>query len=423
MKSVELLSGSWYSDNRLTLRFPDEWDVRVVEPAVARPLGPEEIADRIARPLKSPDLATLARGKSNALVVIDDLTRPTPVAPVLEQILRILRGARVAAADTTVIIACGSHPARSDTIARKIGALLSSGIRVISHDSHKDCVRIGTTRGGIPVDVNRAVVEADLTIAIGGIYPHTFAGFSGGGKIILPGVCGIGTIRRMHDSLQGADIRGGRVDTEVQTVIREVAGMARLDFLVNAVLDVRKDIAELFAGDIGAVFEAGVEYSRRYRTVDYIRDADIVIADSYPFDLDFQTLLYRGFWPFWYAREGATRVAIAACSEGIGTHELFPVHRTFLARVARRIGRMKPADILRPQKVVRSLGYYRKSRGERFHLIARGVRQDDVTPLYPLAEIHRSWDELLPVLQREHAARAPVVAIYRGAPLLIPRVD
>jgi hypothetical protein len=84
---------------------------------------------------------------------------------------------------------------------------------------------------------------------------------------------------------------------------------------------------------------------------------------------------------------------------------------------------MRPADLLRPQTVVRSLGYYRKSRGERFLLLAQGVRQEDVAPLYPLAEVHRSWDDLLPVLQREHAGRTPVVAVYRGAPLLIPRMD
>jgi nickel-dependent lactate racemase len=423
MKSVDLLSGSWYGDQQLSLHFPDDWDVRVVEPDASEPLGGAAIADRIARPLGSPDLPTLARGKQRAVIIIDDLTRPTPVAPVLEVVLRILTASGIAPENATVLVACGSHPSRRDRLERKTGELERQGVRLICHDARAGCVAIGSTRGGIPVEINRAVAEADLRIAVGGVYPHTFAGYSGGGKIILPGVSGIGTIQRMHDSLQGADIRGGRVDTEVRRAMSEVASMARLDFLVNVVLDGRRGIAGLFAGGCDAVYAAAVEFSRRARMVDCVREADIVVADSYPFDLDFQTLLYRGFWPFWYAPEGATKVAVAACSEGVGTHELFPVHRTLLAKVARRISRLHPADLLHPGKLVRSLGYYTKSRGEKFLLLSEGVTQEDIAPIYPLAEVHRSWAMILAALEKKHAGRRPLVALYRAAPLLVPRMD
>src|SRR5262249_38816637 len=151
-----------------------------------------------------PPIRELCRGKRRPLIVVDDPNRPTPVGRVLPHVLAQLRAAGIAARDVTILLATGTHGAPApETVVKKVGTEAASSCRVLVHDAGRDLVRAGTTALGTPVFVNRAVVESDVLLGIGGIYPNHTAGFGGGSKLAL-GVLGLRSIMHLHFRHEGA---------------------------------------------------------------------------------------------------------------------------------------------------------------------------------------------------------------------------
>ncbi len=333
--SVAITTAAWYGDDTVDLPFPAGWQVTVHTPDLPRPLELHEIVSAVRAPVGAEPLTAIAHGARNVVIVVDDLTRPTPVEPILGVLLDELDAAGVARAQVTVLVATGTHgPASPEGLRRKVGP--AAGCRVISHDDQGDCPKVGVSRMGTPVFVNRAVATADLVIGIGGVYPQHTAGFGGGSKLAL-GILGRRSIARLHFGRSGAD---GRYDVanDFRADLEEIARMVGLRWMVMAHVDGQRRIVRAVAGDPVAAYAEAAAYSRAAYAAATPADADVVIANAYPMDISATFMRSKGIIPLQHASRSASRILIAACPEGIGHHGLYPLEPlTGFARVRRRI--------------------------------------------------------------------------------------
>ena len=207
--SFRLRRGAWFEDKLINYSVPAGWTVRTLDPQDAPALSADRLAECLHQSWGSPRLSELARGKKDALIVVDDLSRPTPTWQVLPDLVRILVGAGIPAAQIQFLIATGSHrPLRDKEMRWKLGNRIVDEHPVWNHDAYaSDLKQIGCLRSGIPLLVNPRVVQSDLVIGLGCVIPHPTAGFSGGGKIIVPGAAGALTIACLH-GLQQPRSRG-----------------------------------------------------------------------------------------------------------------------------------------------------------------------------------------------------------------------
>jgi nickel-dependent lactate racemase len=422
VSAIELRTGAWFGDEPLRLALPSGWEATTHRGPATPPLGEAGIADAIARPIGTAPLERLAAGRRRAAIVVDDLTRPTPVADLLPHLLRALRAAGLGRGDVVVVIAGGTHaPATPAEIARKLGPALARELAVVPHDCRGDLVDLGRTTQGTPLLVNRVVAECDLRIGVGCIYPHPAAGFSGGAKILMPGVMGAETIRRLHDARRGARARGDVARSEFRRDVDEAAERIGLDFIANVVLDEDRRVAGLFAGDRAAAHAAGVRFAAARHAVPADPDADVVLANMYPFDGSVQFLADRGLWPLLEATKRQSRVAVAACPLGVGEHQLFPVTAPVGARLARRLRHFSPAELARvPTRLANLRRQVQRKRMELL-VLSPGLEGADLARAFPRARLYAEWSVLLRELVRRHPGRDVRVAVYPCAPLQLRR--
>ncbi len=421
MSDVYLRTKAWFGDETLAIDFPPSWKVIEVGPPDSPALTAQVMRDTLSRPIGTQRLSEIARGKTKAAIVVDDLTRPTPAADLLPLLVEEVTSGGIPPQAITVMLAGGTHPpASGEDMGKKVGSDLSPAIRVMAHDSHGDLVDLGMSPGGLPLRINRTVMECDLKIGVGCIYPHPIAGFSGGAKIILPAVCGVETTRMMHDYLRGSRERGGSIHTELRHDMVAVARKVGLNFIANVTLNHRREINGLFAGDVVQAHEEGVRAAQRMYGVSLLPQADVVVADMYPFDTSWQFAQDRGMWPIERAMEGASRVVIAACPLGLGTHELFPVASPLWSRIARRIGHFRLADLDRPFEKMRTVAKLIRQKQHHLMVLSPGLKPWDLKALFPHAEWYGDWTTLKAALLAHHGEGAVTVAVYRCAPFLIP---
>lgn len=418
--TITLNSRAWHGDTPITLDFPVRWDIAVHGPQAGPTMTPAAVRDALLRPIGAPALRELAAGKHRAALIVDDLTRPTPAALILPFLIDELCAAGLSPESIVVVLAGGTHaPASASDIAQKTGAL-PPGIRAVAHDSTRDLIDCGRTRRGLPLFVNREVMACDLKIGVGCIYPHPAAGFSGGSKILVPGVCGMETVRAMHDDLQSAERRGGSLASEMRQELEDVSARLGMNWIVNGLLNEERGLAELVAGDPIEAHRAGVARAKLSCSVPPPADADVVVADMYPFDADLQFAADRGLWPLLSARRGASRVILAACPRGIGHHSLYPVQNAFVARVLRRLSRLRLRDLRRPLEKVRNAAKLLTQGNVPVLALAPGLSDAELATVFKRASRFSEWRNLRTALEQRHSATGVKVALYRCAPLLLP---
>jgi nickel-dependent lactate racemase len=318
-----LTTAAWYGDLPVELAFPADWDVVVHEPDLPPPLHDAEILAAIGAPLGSQPLHLLAAGARRVVVIVDDLTRPTPVELVLPHILDELESAGTTRASVTILVGSGTHgPASADAMKRKVGSS-AEGCRLVSHDDLADCPKVGTTRMGTPVFVDREVASADLVIGIGGVYPQHSTGFGGGSKLAI-GVLGRASISRLHFGHESMEGRYD-VDNDFRGDLAEIATMIGLRWMVMVHVNARRQIVRVVSGDPQQAYPPAAAFSRERFRAPLPHDADVVIANAYPMDTSATFMRSKGIIPLLHAPTAASRVLIAACPEGIGHHGLFPM--------------------------------------------------------------------------------------------------
>jgi len=318
-----------YGRQGLDVELPDRNVVGVLDLSTTVPLADPSSSIRaaLASPIGSAPLARIASGRQNACIVVCDITRPVPNWVVLPEILAILAQQGISGAQVTVLIATGTHRASSrDEILAMLGEeVLDSGCRVVNHIcADKQASRyIGTTPNLVPVSLNNAYLDADLKITCGLIEPHFMAGYSGGRKLIMPGIAALETIQAWHSprflehpNATNGITRGNPVHEE-NTLI---ASMARPDLMVDVVLDTNRRITGVFAGDMEAAWETGVEFVRDHARVAAPAAMDIVVTSSagYPLDLTYYQTVKGMVGALPIVKPGGHIIIASQCSEGIG---------------------------------------------------------------------------------------------------------
>jgi nickel-dependent lactate racemase len=312
-----------YGHEQRVIEIPEENLAWIEGPRHAPPLPdiPAAVRHAIRNPIGSPTLSQLvARHGKRTLILIDDSTRSTPQKLILPILLDELNAAGVPDSEIAGMIALGTHRWMSEAeIEARVGKAVLHRIPV-TNMSHKreDFVDLGTTPLGIPIHISRRYLETPITIAVGNIIPHMYAGWAGGAKMVQPGVTSAVTTGRTH-LIAGPRVYQilGNIDNEVRKEMETIAVKSGLKFIVNVVLDAASVVAGVVAGDVVKAHRAGVEIARPIYTIELSERPDIVVASSHPADRD----LWQGFKAVnncgMLVKDGGTLILIIPAPEGI----------------------------------------------------------------------------------------------------------
>ncbi|MBI5304446.1 MAG: nickel-dependent lactate racemase [Chloroflexi bacterium] len=312
-----------YGHDTKTLCVPEENLAWVVAPENAAAVLDLAAAVRSAihSPIGSPALPELvARYGTKTVILVDDGTRSTPQQAILPILLDELNAAGVPDRDIIALIALGTHRAMNEAerIAR-YGGTICARIRVenLSSDPADFC-DLGVTPLGVPIFISRRYLESQISIAVGNIIPHMYAGWAGGAKMVQPGMTSPLTTAKTH-LMAGPRVYEilGNVDNPVRREMEEIAVKSGLKFIVNVVLNRDGDVVAVVAGDAIKAHRAGVEIARPIYTVAVNEKPEIVVASSHPADRD----LWQGFKPInncgMFVKDGGTLILVIPAPEGI----------------------------------------------------------------------------------------------------------
>jgi nickel-dependent lactate racemase len=330
-----------YGRTGLQVELPDASVVRTLAYRPATPLADPEAELRrvLARPAGSPPLAELAAGRRDACILICDVTRPVPNALMLRPLLQELERAGIRRDRITILIATGLHrPNEGDELIEMVGRDIYDNYRIENHHGQRkdEHVYLGQSPRGVPIWIDARYANADLKLSTGLIEPHFMAGFSGGRKLICPGVAGLDTIRAWHSPrfLEHPRADAGMLDgNPVHEENTWIARRTGCDFIVNVVLDAERRPLKLVAGDMEQAFQEGCEFVRGLVTDTVPQPVDIVVTSSagHPLDTTFYQSVKGMVAALPIVKPGGTVVLAASLSEGIGSPEfcsLFDEHAT-----------------------------------------------------------------------------------------------
>ncbi len=308
------------------LAISDELQVREYFPGNFVQQGSRDASETIRTALESPigcgAISCEVKASDKVLLLIDDKSRTTPVHDILPLVLDELHKAGVPDQAVTILVALGTHrPMTAIEMEERVGPGIFGKITVLNHawDDPASLRNLGTTAAGTDIWVNRLALEADYIIGIGHIVPHRVAGYSGGGKIIQPGISGPVTTGRTHwlSAYHSAEEVLGQPDNPVRHEIEEVALRVGLKFIVNVVQDSGGKIAGVFAGHPVSAHRAGCRFSESIYGVRIAKKADIVISEAYPTESE----LWVGTKALQAAdvvvKPGGVVILLAECPEGI----------------------------------------------------------------------------------------------------------
>lgn len=312
--------GAWFGDRSETLTLPPHWQVEVAGIADRGKLSLAQMQNAIDNPAGTPPLAELAKGYASAIILCEDHTRPLDCHDMMQCVLDRLNAAGIADERIRILIANGTHrPMAYGEQIKKFGLDICKRVSILAHNCYEHLRPLGVTSAGTPVSIDAQVGEDDLVIGMGGIYPHGMAGFSGGAKIVLPGICGMDTIAYNHGTLSGGYLKvednGFRDDME------EAAHMVPLRFLVNAVVNSKREICGVFAGDFIAAHRKACAFAGQVYATKASKEADVLLINAYPMDSE----LFQAAKALEIAKaypEARTLVLMAPCEEGFGHHWL-----------------------------------------------------------------------------------------------------
>ena len=422
-RTIRLPSGEGHIDATI----PERYLKSVVEPREMRPLpGPKSEIDRaLAEPIGSPGLHELAEGSSSPCILVSDSTRPTPSGIIASRAVDVLNEAGVKDEEMRIVVAAGLHRScTEEELVERLGKGLLGRIRVSNHDAYdaSNLVYAGSTAQGTPIWLNRVVAESDLVVSDGYIEPHFFAGYTGGGKNILPGVSGFETVKVNHGAamIDHPEARAGVLDgNPFYEDIVEAARMCGLDFSINVTLDNRKRMTGVFAGGFEEAHRRGAGFLDAHVRVE-TSEADIVVTTNggYPLDRDLYQAVKGMTVGESAVREGGVTIIASECRDGVS-------HPEFRALVE-ECG--SPEEIL---ETVRSPGFFRIDQWEAQVLarvlswckvicVTSGVEAGTVRSMHMTPA--ESVDEALR-LAFEMVGRDPEITVIPGGPSVIPVVS
>lgn len=315
----------------MEVNLPDDWDITIVEPqfvdGLANPAS--AIQHALMKPFGSPALCELLSPHQHIGIVINDITRATPTQMMVESIANEVRK-KIPDDQITIFVALGTHRQNTEAELRSIlGNDLYDSFSIVQNNAvDKTSQRhIGKTNRGREIWINRALIECDLLILTGFIEPHFFAGFSGGGKAIMPGMGGLETIMSNHSANMIGDPRATWGVTRGNPVWEEVQEISRLfnSFLVNVTMNRNKDITGVFAGNLAKAHEAGCAFAKQTAMAAVPEPFDIVVTSNsgYPLDLNLYQAVKGMSAAAQIVKESGAIIMAAECWDGIPDHGQF----------------------------------------------------------------------------------------------------
>ncbi|MDZ7263864.1 MAG: nickel-dependent lactate racemase [candidate division KSB1 bacterium] len=320
-----------YGKTGLWIDVPEKNLAKILKMKPGKPLENPVAAleSALQSPIASEPLAKLARLHHRACIVICDITRPVPNKILLPPILSVLEANGIKRKDITILIATGLHrPNWGAELEYLVGPEIAATYRIVNHDARNPASHtyLGTTSRGTPIWVDTTYIQADLKITTGFIEPHLMAGFSGGRKLICPGISSQDTIRVMHSpkilehplACEGA-LNGNPFHEEAL----EIARTAGVDFIVNVALDEKRQITGIFAGDLMQAHQQGVTHVRNHVRDTVPEPVDIAITTSagFPLDATFYQSIKGVTAALPIVKPGGTIILAAECAEGLGSPE------------------------------------------------------------------------------------------------------
>jgi nickel-dependent lactate racemase len=415
-----------YGEGSVKASIPERFLTSIVTPSEMPAVqdSRREIDGSLQDPINSPGLEAMAEGCRSPCIIISDSTRPTPSGLIVESVLGVLNNVGIRDEKIKVVVATGLHrsPTR-DELVERLGEYLLKRLDVLSHDAYdtRNLIDMGFTSKGTPIWVNKAVQECDLVIGDGYIEPHFFAGYTGGGKNILPGVAGFETVKVNHGAtmIEHPNARAGVLEgNPIYEDIVEGASLGGLNFSINVTLNSRKRVSGVFAGEFEEAHCEGCRFLEGHVRVESA-EADIVITTNggYPLDRDLYQAVKGMTTGEVVVREGGTIIVASECRDGVG-------HPKFRELVER--GRT-PEEIL---GIIRSPGFFQLDQWEA-QVLARVLTRCEVICVTGGVEpgiienMHmthaKSMDEALS-LALDRIGRDPEITAIPGGPSTIPHV-
>jgi len=402
VKSYKIPWGAWQEPGFLDVCFPDSWNVNLckMKGANAPELDDKQIKNSVLNPIGTPNLSELAEGKKNVVIVVDDMSRTTPVSKILPQVLEELETAGVKRENITIILAIGAHrPMNRKDCVLKLGKEAVDTINIENHHPYENLIYLGESKIGTPIDVNATYHKADLKIAIGGVIPHPLPGYGGGAKIVLPGVCGIRTLEANHSAaLKGVGVGLGRM-TELREDIEEAAEKVGLDFSINVIFNETGKIIGVFSGHFKDAHRKAMEAAKEAYTTEITLDNQICFFNSYPEDIElsqaFKGLNLLMVAPNKLIDRNGIIVIMSSCYEGRGYHSL-------LGETGAKLYTNWGESLIWKVFVKKKQVYF----------FSPNISEADLYHYFPKSvKLFRDWNELIEALEKIHE-EPPKVSVF-----------
>lgn len=344
-----------YGKGELHIRLPKGCEPTIIRkpemPVLENPLL--AIKDSLLNPVNAPSISELAKGAKRVCLVICDITRPVPNGPILKGLIEQLRDCGVTLDRITILIATGLH---RPNLGREMREVIGDDwvfdkVRVENHFARDRewMVDLGKTpTDGIPVILNRHLVDADLRIAIGLVEPHFMAGYSGGRKVIAPGVAGEETIRTFHNHRFMADplaCNGNLLNNPLHLGQLEILKILGKSYAINTVIDETRRMSFVNFGDCETSHLESVAFVKKYAEVPLERQFQTLVtsAAGYPLDKTYYQTVKGMVAPIQILADGGRMIIASACEEGLGS----PEYRESQSRLI-ALGRQGFLDRIRP---------------------------------------------------------------------------
>jgi nickel-dependent lactate racemase len=393
---------AWYNDKEEELCFPATWHVTLASMADAQEIDSSAIDLVLSKPIGSLSLTELAKGASKVAIVVEDISRPSPTAQILPKVLTHLELSGLRREQAQIIIATGAHLSmRRSELIKKLGEDVLESVQIFQHHNYENLKYLGHSQRGTPIFINRTFLEADLRIGVGSVTPHRFAGFGGGAKLVASGLAGMDTLHAHHSRAIAGEAGGvGHVeDNQFRADLEDIAERTDLRFVVCSVVNSRRQLAGVFAGDMIKAHRAAVAFARQVYATPIPPPADIGIFNAYPKDIDLvQSLNALNVINHEISRAvrcGGSVVMTTACPEGAGIHQWSGVGMR---------------------------GYHERDFGGYSIIIySPNLSYPEVKQTYPADRtlVFNRWHEVITELEKRHGHKASVT-VFPYASLQVP---
>ncbi len=424
-----------YGNTRLPIQLPDE-RTTVIEPKYVRGIARDQEYDALRYALRNPIESAPLRERVNendtVAIVICDITRAIPTARLLPPLLDELRAAGVHESNVVILNATGTHRINTDDELRAmVGQKLFARYRVENHECHDDGAHtfVGTTLGGRGVRVDSRIVNASVRILTGFIEPHFFAGFSGGPKMLVPGLASLDTVMQMHDAhlIGEMNARWGITrGNPLWQELRDAAGLVMsardaVNFNYNITLNRDLDITGIFCGDLDASHDAGCAFAREVAMQRVAEPFDIVVTTNsgYPLDLNLYQTVKGMSAAAQVVKQNGEIVVASECREG------FPSHGKYRALLAKGSTPDEWLHMVHAKNFSEHDQWQIQVQAQiqkkaRVHLYADGLSDTEIraAQIFPIRDVEGTVRELL----RERGEHARICVLPEG-PQTIPYIQ